>query len=156
MARSLPGFWQDEISTQARTQTHRNTKTHTQGRCGKHGSAGGATPPQLALTHWLVDCVMGLSLTHWLRYVITRKRPPFPPPSVPHSGRPPLVSMQFLAEREAPCLPPSLLMSGGWQQGWGAKRKAGQEEDAWRAEGDDLTHRFRKRRRPPFVVALFV
>lgn len=59
-----------------------------------------------------------------------------PPSSIPLSGRPPLVSMQFLGEREAPCLPPPSSSSGGWQQGWGARREAGQ------AEWDDLHLQF--------------
>lgn len=97
-------------------------------------------PPSHALTHWLADLVMGLSLTQWLCYVTTTQTAlpasTLPPP------RPPLVSMQFLAEKAlalhlptAAILPPSFY-SGGWKRG---ARGKGREEDVWSAQGRNLT-----------------
>ena len=120
---------QDEI-TQCRTYTH----THTHGH--KHRCTGVCHSHPHALTHWLADFVMGLSLTHWLCYVTTTESapPPSSPPS-PSLSAPPCIHAVF--SREAPALHPSpSSSSGGWK--WGARGK-GREEDVWRAQGGDLT-----------------
>lgn len=128
-----------------RAQTHALSHRHKHTQCRKHRNTGVCHSPQHALTHWLADFVMGLSLTHWLCYVTTRETafpPPFPlPPSVP---APPCIYAVFSREALAH-LPPSSSSttsapsySGGWQWGWGANEK-GQDEDVWRAHEDDLT-----------------
>lgn len=128
-----------------RAQTHTLSHRHKHTRCRKHRNTGVRHSPQHALTHWLADFVMGLSLTHWLRYVTTRETAPPPPSLLPPSlPAPPCIYAVFSREALAH-LPPSSSSttsapsySGGWQWGWGANEK-GQDEDVWRAQGDDLT-----------------
>lgn len=68
--------------------------THTQSH--KHRCTRVCHSPQHALTHWLADFVMGLSLTHWLCYVTTTEAAlPSPLPSVSLSLGPPLYPCSF-------------------------------------------------------------
>lgn len=133
------------VCTRAQTCMLSHRHKHTQ--CRKHRNTGVRHSPQHALTHWLADFVMGLSLTHWLRYVTTRETA-FPPPSPlpPSLPAPPCIYAVFSREALAH-IPPSsssssttsaLSYSGGWQWGWGSNEK-GQDEDVWRAQGDNLT-----------------
>lgn len=122
---------QDEISPAACIHTHANTARV------KNTDAHACAPPHHTLWHtdWLI--LWWACLWHTDCATLQQQRPPpLLPPLCLLPSRPPLVSMQFLAEKPLPSTPHPPFSSGGWKRG--AKGK-GREEDVWRAQGGDLT-----------------
>lgn len=109
------------------------------------GAQACATPRSMLWhTDWLI--LWWACLWHTDCATLQQERPPPPPPSPlpPSLPAPPCIYAVFSREALAH-LPPSSSSttsapsySGGWQWGWGANEK-GQDEDVWRAQGDDLT-----------------
>ena len=124
---------QDEI-TQCRTYTHTRTHTHTHTVTNIDAHAC-ATPIR---THWHTDWLILWWACLWHTDCATLQQqspPPLPPPLHLPPSQPPLVSMQFLAEKPLPCIPPPLPpledRNEGQEEKDGKRMCGGHREETW-------------------------